>query len=282
VAALHSDNNLKRWVGISLIIHIVLLSIATYLGRTPYIKREFYAPVYKVDLVTLEQPEPLRPKTAKQAETKKPVSKAVPKPPATPKPVKTLPVPGKKAAAKKNPTGLKARKKPAKKEIATPVDPDAAINALKKRHEEDINLESKLEELRAAIAARDKRGQNAANDVSSGPNSLPPASKAGLARVDSIEMDQLLKEYYNSLWEKIRRSWILPGASESYRGMKAIISVKISGSGELLKVWIEEGSGNSFFDESAIRAVKKSAPFPGLPDSKKDGDEVGFRFTPDQ
>jgi len=60
-----------------------------------------------------------------------------------------------------------------------------------------------------------------------------------------------------------------------------VLSIGIARSGELRSVRIEKKSGNSLFDESAIKAVKKAAPFaPIREEIKEDFLEIGVRFCP--
>jgi TonB family protein len=41
----------------------------------------------------------------------------------------------------------------------------------------------------------------------------------------------------------------------------------------------EKHSGNRYFDESAMKAIKKASPFPPFPDSIRDNNiDVGIRF----
>ncbi len=233
--------------------------------------------MYKVNLVTLEPPAPAKPKV-KPVRIKKPA----PKPVKSRKIKKAPPISKKKIAVKKKAAGLKVKKKGVKKkEVAIPANPDDVISKFKQKYGEEIKLENKLDELRTAIASEEKNKESRINNIALQARRSASSSKSGLTKVRSREMDRILKGYYNSLWDKIRKSWVLPGKPESYRGMKAIISVKISGPGELLDVTIEEGSGNSFYDESAVRAVRKAAPFPKLPESQNNGMEIGFRFIPE-
>ncbi|MBI5893857.1 MAG: TonB C-terminal domain-containing protein, partial [Deltaproteobacteria bacterium] len=67
----------------------------------------------------------------------------------------------------------------------------------------------------------------------------------------------------------------------SKRDLMAIISIKISRAGNLMEKWIEKPSGSAAFDNSAIRAIEKAAPFPPLPDVfKSNFMELGIRFCP--
>ena len=63
------------------------------------------------------------------------------------------------------------------------------------------------------------------------------------------------------------------------KNITTIIDVKISRSGALEYLDFEKRSGNRYFDDSALRAVKKSNPFPPLPYWIRDKSiEIGIRF----
>jgi TonB family protein len=71
----------------------------------------------------------------------------------------------------------------------------------------------------------------------------------------------------------------MPQALMPKENIETIIDVKISRSGTLEYVGFEKRSGNRYFDDSALRAVKKSSPFPPLPYWIMDKNiEIGIRF----
>ncbi|HLE08524.1 MAG TPA: energy transducer TonB, partial [Thermodesulfobacteriota bacterium] len=87
------------------------------------------------------------------------------------------------------------------------------------------------------------------------------------------------KDYYTAVGAKIQSVWIYPG--EAAKDLQTVLSIGIARSGELRSVRIEKKSGNSLFDESAIKAVKKAAPFaPIRKEIKEDLLEIGVRFCP--
>jgi colicin import membrane protein len=95
---------------------------------------------------------------------------------------------------------------------------------------------------------------------------------------------ELLDIYHAEIWDLMRRNWAYsaeldPGRSD----LEAVIIVKIMRDGEIRDMWFEERSGSSYFDDSCLRAVKKSNPLPPLPDGfLKPFHEVGFRFNPSE
>ena len=87
--------------------------------------------------------------------------------------------------------------------------------------------------------------------------------------------------YYTELWERIRRQWVLPEALvEKPKGLVAVVVMRINKKGGLDKVWLEQSSGNSRYDQSCLRAAERAAPFPPLPAEIRDRThEVGVRFS---
>ncbi len=253
------DDELGKWLGVSLTLHILAALVIVFYSSTHPVKRTFYAPVYKVDLVTVEKPKRPKPVKTRAAVKKKPAGKTVVK--KTAKKKRAVP-------AKKRKIGGRKKAKAVKKAAAAPVaaaDPAAAVASLRKKHEAELAVErirETVEEEPEPVPVEE-------------PAALPV--KKGVKKVSTRDMDRALRAYYDLLWEKIRRAWVLPGAG-GFEGLETIVSVVIGRSGELLKVYVEEGSGNGFYDQSALRAVRKSAPFPPLPEGYEGGMEVGFRF----
>lgn len=61
----------------------------------------------------------------------------------------------------------------------------------------------------------------------------------------------------------------------------AVVVIKIMQTGVIKDIWFEKKSGNSYFDESAFKAVKKSDPLPELPkEYLKPYYNLGLIFTP--
>jgi len=75
--------------------------------------------------------------------------------------------------------------------------------------------------------------------------------------------------YYLSIIQtKIQNNWkppVMPGAS----GSKTVIYFKIKRNGQIVDIKKEESSGKFLLDQSALRAVNDSNPFPPLPEEFK-------------
>lgn len=92
---------------------------------------------------------------------------------------------------------------------------------------------------------------------------------------------ELLDIYNVEIWHLIQKNWAF--SEEMVRGridLEATIIVKIMRKGEIRDIWFEKRSGNSYFDDSVFKAVRKSDPLPPLPEGYPGPFyEVGFRFN---
>jgi outer membrane biosynthesis protein TonB len=82
-------------------------------------------------------------------------------------------------------------------------------------------------------------------------------------------VDAALISYYNLIKQKINKEWII-SKGEFAGALKTKIVVLIDGSGNIIRTEYEGQSGDISFDESAMRALKRAAPFPTPPVSIRD------------
>jgi TonB family protein len=105
------------------------------------------------------------------------------------------------------------------------------------------------------------------------------ASAASPVKISESEVNAQTKEYIGVVWSRVKKNWTMPQALMPKENIETIIDVKISRSGALEHMGFEKRSGNRYFDDSALRAVKKSSPFPPLPYWIMDKSiEIGIRF----
>jgi TonB family protein len=65
--------------------------------------------------------------------------------------------------------------------------------------------------------------------------------------------------------------------------IQAIIAIKILRDGTLDYASFEKHSGNRYFDDAALKAVKKSVPFAPFPEKIRENSiEIGIIFHPSQ
>ncbi|GAB4294558.1 MAG: hypothetical protein Kow0090_09340 [Myxococcota bacterium] len=90
--------------------------------------------------------------------------------------------------------------------------------------------------------------------------------------------------YLMAIEQKVRGAWeipsIIPERERLY--LKATVVMYIDAQGKLLKVEMETASGNRYFDNSLVTAIKQASPFPPPPAGfaakyQKEGIGVNFR-----
>lgn len=81
--------------------------------------------------------------------------------------------------------------------------------------------------------------------------------------------------YMNELQRQIKSNWKPPYGTKTKR---AVLLFKIAKDGKLLSCDIENSSGNQKFDNAAINAVKRTAPFRPLPNEYNEN-SVDINFT---
>jgi colicin import membrane protein len=228
---------------LSLLIHAVVLLLLFFSPSFPSPKLTF-GPVYTVSLVNFSAAMPERSSGAA--------------------PAKEL------MQASRPETVLKKRLE------AEPVIPIRSLESRKKQ-KPDQTLEKAMEEIRkraAATPAAPKTAEpvpQAAPDAKAPPASQPPAGDA--------EMNAKMRAYYAMIWSRIKGKWALPQGILPGEQLETVIDVTILRSGAVMELNFEKKSGNRYFDESALKAIRKAAPFPPLPAWVGERSlDVGIRF----
>ena len=93
--------------------------------------------------------------------------------------------------------------------------------------------------------------------------------------------------YHGILAATVQQNWVfnerlakLSKLSVNNEKLEVRVVIKILMNGDLGDIWIETKSGNDFLDKSAIRAIKKAAPFPPLPkEFRRSSYELGLLFS---
>lgn len=95
----------------------------------------------------------------------------------------------------------------------------------------------------------------------------------------AAEVSANMRIYYAMIWSKIKDQWALPEGILPGDDFEAIVGVRIRKDGTVSDLVFEKTSGNRFFDESVLKAVKKAEPFPPFPDFlREDTLDLGIRF----
>ncbi len=222
---------------------------------------------------------------------------------------KTTKVRAKKASTKVIiPEATKARPLPATKvkELDTVSAAIAALEQKEAERAEDELIEQRISELAGNMQSQAEIDDELAglsaeilesgisvdvlsSDMAEGMTGVGRADGTGAGtgtgfggRSSSVNINQLdiaFIEYYNTVGSMIRSEWIFPG--QAVTGLQAIVTIKIAPDGKLLAMRVEHASGNTLFDQSAVKAVEKVGDFPPLPeDIDEEYLEIGIRFCP--
>lgn len=127
----------------------------------------------------------------------------------------------------------------------------------------------------SAIEGIRKKVASVSGSASPSAGSVP---HSGTSQGDS-EMNMKMKVYYSVVWSMIKEKWALPKGILPDDNLEAIVGTKILRNGSVSTLNFEKRSGNRYFDESAIKAIKKAEPFPPLPEwLDRRYIELGIRF----
>lgn len=166
-----------------------------------------------------------------------------------------------------------------KESISTlPAAPIAPVETRKKSLE---NLDNVLEAIKKNVqSAATKAPPPVPNTVAKGGERMSSASPpAAGGRSGDAELNAQMRNYYSFLWSRIKAVWAIPQGMLPQANIIAVVHARILRDGVIASAGLEKSSGNRYFDESALRTVKKAGPFPPLPEGvREDSIEVGIRF----
>lgn len=119
--------------------------------------------------------------------------------------------------------------------------------------------------------------------VPAGPESALGSAAVGSAGLSAgVGVDDANFEftyYLISLRNKIGQNWSAPaGMVTAGKPVRAVVYFRVQRNGAVADAKVEEGSGFSFFDQSALRAVLISDPLPPLP-LGYGGSNLGVHFA---
>lgn len=142
-------------------------------------------------------------------------------------------------------------------------------------------VDNEKADIEKAISALRQKNLSSAEEIKT--TKAPAAAQTSGAANASSQNQSKINDYSRFIWTRIKKNWTLPATLMPKSNVETIIEVRILQSGALDHIGFEKRSGNRYFDESALRAVKKSAPFPPLSGWVTDRSiEMGIRFHSDQ
>jgi colicin import membrane protein len=237
----HDDaTGLNNMIVFSFLLHALILSIIFFSPSLPA-PRWTFGPTYMVDLVSL-------PSSSVEVRSSEDISRAVvgmnrkDHPTVMKKEVgKDLPIPAREAKTFRKETGTV----------------DTAIETIKKK----VASTPTAPAAPAPPAATTAKGNQ-------------PVASSG-----HPELNMQMKVYYSVVWSMIKENWALPEGILNDSNLETVIEAKILKNGSVANLTFEKQSGNRYFDESALKAIKKVGKFPPLPEwLNKPYIDVGIRF----
>jgi colicin import membrane protein len=298
-ASAKSKERLPRWFVVSFIAHMALIAA---LFLSPHMPTEVRtAPVYTVDLVGGEKiggtnlgtelPAAVKPAARNRQD--------VPEPPAkrpveelkelknTPpeKEEKAKPVEKKPPAEEKVVLREKAKTEPVKSETPAKREIKESKPAKAESKSESASADSVRERLIQSAVDRAKMrseaSQKAKGEVLSagsgegeGAAALGTGGRGGPGIVKG--MDFII--YQNRMLATIKENWAWVGQRSNLR---VVVQFGVKENGEIVGLKIVQPSGDPSYDESVLRAVKKSSPLPAPPENyRKDFADVELTFRP--
>jgi TonB family protein len=133
----------------------------------------------------------------------------------------------------------------------------------------------------APAAAVAPPGRPAVDPIRLGRPNAPSAATGSIA-IDASDFP--FTYYLRLIQSKIGERWTPPRAAAA-GGERTIVLFEIQRDGQVREPTVERSSGNTLYDQSALRAVTEASPFPPLPPEFKASSlrvHFGFEFNPDQ
>jgi len=279
-----SEEKLSKWLAFSFLFHLGLVASLFLIPYLPQSSAPSY-PVYTVDLVGGEKigatnlgtelapapkaaPEKTEEKSAvpvveNKKETKKQKPKTVEK--TTPEPEK----PALKEIAKKEPV----KKEPVKDTKSEAKSEEDSLDQVRERL-----LQSAVERAKNRTESGQKTSKG--EQISSGTGQGQGAAALGSGGVGGGTVKGIdFIRYQNQMLSTIKNNWVWVGQRGN---LKVVVRFNIKDNGEIAGLRLVQPSGNPSYDDSVLRAVRKSSPLPVPPeDLRSEFSEVQLTFRPE-
>ena len=246
----------KPWIqmlGYSLVLHAALLLAATtqwgFSIRTPH-----FGPVYSVELVSLPATPGNKSSTLQTGRTPKPVARQ-----------QAIPI--QRFQAKGQPLVLKKKERP-------------EMQGFEMRESE--TMEKTLTKIDRRIPPAPSAPVKAQEAPRRPVSNKKQVSLVNIGGMKGGELSQALGLYRALVNDLIERNWVFPARlSPEDTELEATVVVRARRDGAILDMHFEKNSGNPYFDDSVLKAIIKSKPFPPFPDiySPRE-EEIVIRFSP--
>ena len=284
-----SGERLSRWLVFSLVLHAALI---TALFIMPFIgsRSAPEVPVYTVDLIGGEKIGGMNFGTEVPSAEKTPPPKEKPKAERAAPVQESKPEPKKEKAEKKEiaektkaaeklviPEKKAPLKEPTKKEVASAKAAGTAAEESAADRVRERLIQSAVERAKNRTEQQEKTSKGEV--ISSGTGEGEGAAALGVGgRGGGVVKGMDFIVYQNRMLSTIKDNWAWVGGKSNLR---VVVRFNIKDNGEIGGLKIVQPSGDPSYDESVLRAVRKSSPLPAPPESvRKDFAEVEISFRP--
>lgn len=293
------EERLPKWVVLSLLLHLTLIACLFLIPMLP--SKTVPPPVYTVDLVGGEKigaanlgtelappPKPVVkvPQAEKNVPPPEPKREVKKEKPENEEKLKAKPV-GKKPSAEekivlKETTKEKAKAEPPKTKLANetnnetkemPKNETASADSVRERL-----IQSAVDRAKARTESAESPSKGEQLSAGSGEGIGAAALGAGGRGGPGIVKGMDFIIYQNRMLATIKDNWAWVGQRST---LKVVVHFSIKETGEISGLKIVQPSGDPSYDESVLRAVKKSSPLPAPPESyRRDFADVELTFRP--
>lgn len=279
------EERLSKWLVLSLLFHLGLIASVFMISFLPTNRGPIY-PVYTVDLVGGEKIGATNlgtelgalPKAAApdKAEAKPSVPVSEPKKTTKKEPVK--PVEKTAPAQEKVTLRESIKKEPVKKELPKEAKSESKAEQDALDRVRERLLQSAVE--RAKNRTENEQKASKGEQISSGTGQGQGAASLGSGGVGggvAKGMDFVI--YKNQMLGTIKDNWVWVGHRSN---LKVVVRFSIKDNGDIAGLRVVQSSGNPSYDDSVVRAVRKSSPLPVPPENvRKDFADVELAFRPE-
>ena len=290
IPLLGAEERLPKWITVSFLLHALIIAGLFVAPLLPS-RRDTPPPVYTIDLVGGEKIGKSNFGTELSPPPKPtPQSSQEKAPPPIPEPKKEIKVAKEEKIEKA---------KPVEKKIEIPEKSELKEKSVKEAIKRESSKETKEEsktETASADSVRERLLQSAVERAKSrtetgqktskgevlsagagegeGAAALGPGGRGGPGVVKGIDF----VIYQNRMLSTIKDNWAWVGQRSNLR---VVVRFSIKDNGDISGLKVVQPSGDPSYDESVLRAVKKSSPLPAPPESyRKDFAEVELTFRP--
>jgi|GEM_PF-1351476 len=264
--------SLNRFLGWSFALHVLaLIALSITLSNTI---RVLPAPAIQVRLVGVPQPKAQTQPKFKPEEVRTQDSAAPKEPPPD---MKNIP-------PSKATTRLLQEEKPTPPQKENPVEAQKRPPVLDKTPREKKVVKN---DLSAKVVKDPEDYLKALNFVDKLEKSKPtPTKTAAVATPNApagegpqIQLNQADEGVISAIRQKVEENWLIPPGLDT-RGLQVTVAVSIAADGNITSIHITQGSGQPYFDNSLLRAIRKAVPLPIPADKYDKFKELELGFEP--